>query len=238
MQQYKHLRSAFAILILAAATLLPSACKTDAYESGDGRLSYVRADFVEANTDAEKKVFSAQTDDGLKLWLSPTLTAKWISTADSTYRALLYYNTADSIKTEGTVKPVAISQVLAPQVSKPKVVGQVYPTDPLTFESSWKSRNGRYYNLGLSVKTGTSDGETSAQTIGILYRGSTVCSSGQHVHRLQLVHDQNKVPEYYTTRVYVSVPLYGLPFTTSVGDSIEISMNTYDGTLTRSFVVE
>lgn len=220
-----------------AAALCAAACTTDPYESGDGMLSYVRADFVEAVTDNAKNVVSAQTDDGTKLWLSPALTAKWITVADTTYRALLYYNATDSLHSEATVKPVAISSVVVTKVTKGKAtpLAEGFSTDPVALETAWM-RGSRYINLGLQVKTGTSDGKTGTQSLGMLYKGTETRSTGR-MHRLQLLHGQNGVPEYYSAQVYVSVPLYDLPFETSPGDSIRIAVNTYDGETTRTFAV-
>ena len=47
--------------------LAVSACSSDAYDTGDGSLSYMRADFVKAVADHDGKFTAAITDDDLSL---------------------------------------------------------------------------------------------------------------------------------------------------------------------------
>lgn len=227
------------VFVAAASAFLLESCTTEPYESGDGELSYMRADFVEANTDSEKNVVSVKTDDGLTFFLSPSLTAKWVTVADTTYRALVYYNTQDDLQDGATVKPLALSPVAVTKVIKNGIISSAtaFATDPVLFETAWE-KGGRYINLGLQLKTGATDGKTEAQTLGMLYTGTETTPSGGRLHKLKLLHSQNGVPEYYSAQVYVSVPLYNLPFDTASGDSILISINTYDGETNRIFAVK
>ena len=66
-------------------------CKDDNYDSGDGKYSYIKADFVEAHTVSAKEINYVITDDGDSLALSPHVSADWAAKSDSDYRALLYY---------------------------------------------------------------------------------------------------------------------------------------------------
>lgn len=75
---------------VVAAALLAS-CTTEQYDSGDGKLSYLRSDFVEACTDAQSRMSSFTTDDQLSLQVEGTPKVSWMTTPDSTYRALVYY---------------------------------------------------------------------------------------------------------------------------------------------------
>lgn len=229
----------YGLFVAAAYAFLLESCTTEPYESGDGDLSYMRADFVEANTDSEKSVVSVKTDDGLNLFLSPSLTAKWITVADTTYRALVYYNTQEDLRDGTTVRPLAISPVTVTKVIKKGIIssGTTFATDPVTLETAWES-GGRYLNLGLQLKTGTTDGKTESQVLGMLYTGTENTESGGRLHKLKLLHSQNGVPEYYSAQVYVSVPLYNLPFEAASGDSIQICVNTYDGETNRIFAVK
>ena len=93
-----------------------SACSNEAYDTGDGSLSYMRADFVEANTDGNANIISATTDEGTVLTLSPSVQADWTTTKDSTYRALLYYNIAKDNSSNTDVEHIAISDVLVPRI--------------------------------------------------------------------------------------------------------------------------
>ena len=75
---------------VVAAALLAS-CTTEQYDSGDGKLSYLRSDFVEACTDAQSRMSSFTTDEQLSLQVEGTPMVSWMTTPDSTYRALVYY---------------------------------------------------------------------------------------------------------------------------------------------------
>ena len=93
--------------------LAVSACSSDAYDTGDGSLSYMRADFVKAFADHDGKFTAAITDDDLSLTLQPTIAAGW-SAPDTVCRALLYYDAAQLSESarEAAVRPVAIGRVL------------------------------------------------------------------------------------------------------------------------------
>lgn len=75
---------------VVAAALFAS-CTTEQYDSGDGKLSYLRSDFVEACTDAQSRMSSFTTDEQLSLQVEGTPKVSWMTTPDSTYRALVYY---------------------------------------------------------------------------------------------------------------------------------------------------
>ena len=54
--------SAFGLMMLLS--MLLGACTSESYDTGDGSLSYMCADFVEAKTDNEALLSSATKDDG------------------------------------------------------------------------------------------------------------------------------------------------------------------------------
>lgn len=83
---------------VVAAALLVS-CTTEQYDSGDGKLSYLRSDFVEACTDAQSRMSSFTTDEQLSLQVEGTPKVSWMTTPDSTYRALVYYAAPSSSST-------------------------------------------------------------------------------------------------------------------------------------------
>lgn len=83
---------------VVAAALLAS-CTTEQYDSGDGKLSYLRSDFVEACTDAQSRMSSFTTDEQLSLQVEGTPKVSWMTTPDSTYRALVYYAAPSSSST-------------------------------------------------------------------------------------------------------------------------------------------
>ena len=216
--------------------LAVSACSSDAYDTGDGSLSYMRADFVKAFADHDGKFTAAITDDDLSLTLQPAIAAGW-SVPDTVCRALLYYDAARLPESAGeaTVRPVAIGRVIMPKVIDRPAVAAGLPTDPVVMETAWRSNNRKYINLGLQLKTGTTDGNVAAQAIGWIYTGSTPIDGGAQRHSFMLAHSQNGVPQYYSTPLYVSLSLDELPVTPGDGDEIEVSVNTYKGVVSRTF---
>ncbi len=221
------------ILFFTFLCCLFSACTSEEYESGDGELSYLRADFVMAYADAQKKISSAITDEGETLTLSKSLTPKWAEKADSTYRALLYYNYN---KVEGEVEPISIVSVSVPKVRKTSEIKEKIYTDPVTFESAWKSSNNSFLNLGLQIKTGTADGVDNKQVIGMLCDTIIQREDGTKEVALRLYHHQNSVPEYYSASLYLSIPFDRLPCDIRTGDVVSVNINTYKGVIRKEFV--
>ena len=158
-----------AVALLAFGFLILSSCTQESYESGDGEYSLMKAEFVDAHTNGESKLVNVMTDDGDSLILTKPMEYKWASTADSTYRALLYYN-----KVGDKAEPIAISSVPTPAIHITSELKEEAKTDPVKFVSSWKSRNRRYLNLGLILLTGSTDKDIT-QKIGLLLQYGGVC---------------------------------------------------------------
>lgn len=210
-------------------------CSNDPYDTGDGSLSLMRADFGEAETDASSGIVSILTDDGDRLMLTRSVRAPWAEKPDTAYRALIYYN---KVKAEGgffQAEPLALSQVLTPEVTAAGDVEGGVKTDPVVFRSAWMSRNGKYINLDLEVKTGSVDGIYGAQTVGIVHDGTGVTADGTRLVRLRLYHDQAGVPEYYSAKLYLSIPVGRLPVALSEGGRVEVCICTYGGQTVRTF---
>ena len=212
------------------ALLLTSACESEEYETGDGTYSYMRADFVEALSGEAKTLTGAVTDDNVSLTITPALSCSWATTADSIYRALLYYH----VNTESpqTVEGISATQVIVlrlPQKTPEKTL-----TDPLSLESAWTSANGTYLNLGLLVKTGKAKEENTKQVLGLVRDTIITNENGVQEHYLRLLHNQNGVPENYSTKVYASIPLTNF----QKGDILHLDVNTYNGSLTRTFFIK
>ena len=215
------------IIIGALVVFTLLGCKNDTYDSGDGKYSYIKADFVEAHTVSAKEINYAITDDGDSLVLSPHVSADWAAKSDSDYRALLYY-----YNTVNTTTAYSISRV--PVVAyHPLSDFKSIHTDPVNFESAWLSTNRKYLNIGFYVKTGQQDGSTSSQVISMINDGVVSKSDGTHELCLRMYHDQNGVPEYYSTKGYISIPIDNLP----KGYIIHLSINTYDGAITKDFTI-
>lgn len=91
------------------ATALFASCTTEQYDSGDGKLSYLRSDFVEACTDAQSRMSSFTTDEQLSLQVEGTPKVSWMTTPDSTYRALVYYAAPSSSSALGSSSAIGPS---------------------------------------------------------------------------------------------------------------------------------
>lgn len=243
-------------------------CTNDAYDTGDTRYSYLRTDFVEAVTDGNAHLVSATTDDGVKLTFSKAMTASWATVADTTYRAMLYYNlssssaypvaatqdlsvstTVPNLSTFNlTVEPLAAAfvYVLTPTVvgddatsdpanhkSQTSNLKSQFETDPVELQSLWMSANGGYLNLSLALMTGQPDSIGAQQLIGIVCDSSEVRRNGTHTFYYTFTHSQGGVPQYYKSTVYVSIPTKKM----TTGDCIRLSLNTYNGWVTREIVL-
>lgn len=216
-------------VVLSVLAALLAACSHDAYDTGDGALSYMRADFVEAETDASSSIAAVLTDDGERLMLTRRVKADWASKPDTAYRALLYYNKVETDDAMFMAEPVAMSRVLTPVIKPAGAFTGGMKTDPVVFVSSWKSGGNRFINFDLKVKTASLDGEGKGHTIGMACENVEQKADGRHVINLRLYHDRADMPEYYSSQLYLSVPLSFLPLQPASGDEVVVRMATYDG---------
>ena len=127
-------------------------------------------------------------------------------------------------------EPVAISPVAVLRIRLALDLPPVH-TDPVGFESAWISRDRKYLNLGLKLKTGKSDDTRAVQSLGIVCDSVRRRSSGSRIFYLRLYHRQNGIPEYYSTRVFASIPLESL----ERKDSVVLDINTYKGKVRKQF---
>lgn len=200
-----------------------AACENDSYDKGQGKYSLTQADFVEAHCNVAKTFDSVVTDDGQTLTLVPQATATWATAADSTYRAILYYNLVD----ETSAEPVAVTQVYTLSVLTLEDVKEM-KTDPVKFESAWVSKNGKYLNVGFYIKVGQDDYDETIHSIGMVCDEVKENPDGTKTSFLRLFHDQGGVPEYYSSKQYISVPCSSIE-----ADSVCLTIQTYDGIVTR-----
>ena len=117
----------YTLLILCFSSSAFISCSNDGYDTGDGNLSYLCAEFVEAFTSSDTIVVKAVTDDGASLTFTQRIKTSWTSVPDSSYRALLYYSKGDN-----PVRALSLRQV---PVLTPKEHADSIATDPLTVES-------------------------------------------------------------------------------------------------------
>ncbi len=217
------------ILFLLIVTVLIASCTNTAYDTGDSRYSYLRTDFVEAQTNGSAKLVSAVTDENRPLTFTKPLSVGWAVKADSTYRAMLYYNLNANTNDSSIVEPLTAQYVytLIPvQVTEQTTV----PMDPVHFVSAWKSSNGAYLNFCIGVMTGKADSVEAKQTIALAL-DSVVEKNGHPTYYLKFSHSQGNVPEYYTTNIYLSIPTKKM----TTGSRVRLSLNTYKGWIYREF---
>jgi hypothetical protein len=204
----------YAILILLFAS-----CESDSYDKGEGELSLATAEFVEAHANDKKQMDFVVTDNGELLRLSIQPSVKWMTTPDSLYRALLYYNNIG----EGIIEPLSITQV--PTLSiYPDWMIQNIKTDPVTFESIWQSANGKYLNMAFYLKIGEVGKDAELHTISMIQDTIITNTNGSTTAYMQLFHDQGDMPEHYSSKCYISIPCDSIK-----ADSVCMGINTYKG---------
>lgn len=207
----------------ACVALALAACENDSYDKGQGKYSLTQADFVEAHSNEAKAFDYVVTDDGQTYTLTPQATAAWATTADTTYRAILYYDIAG----EASAEPVSIAQVSTLDIVKLEDIKDM-KTDPVKLESAWISENGKYLNMGCYLKVGQDDDDETIHTIGMVCDEVKDNADGTKTSFLRLFHDQGGVPEYYSTKHYISVPCSSID-----ADSVCLTVQTYDGIVVR-----
>lgn len=82
------------------------------------------------------------------------------------------------------------------------------------------------------LKTGQADDNDGTQSVGLAQ--DTILLNGDETHTavFRLLHDQCGVPQYYTSRRFVSILL---PDTVQL-DTIRLTIPTYEGKLERIFL--
>lgn len=220
-----YLRPVFSMAILWLPFLMYS-CETDSYETGEGEYSLMRGDLCDLSVNSLRQATAFVTDDGDSYQLDVPYAAKWIQTPDSTYRTLIYYNKVSA----GVAQLVNIGTVvtLGP-IPHWRMENQTQ--DPMGLESAWISKNGKYLNLGLLMKTGRISDEELPHNIAVVQDTLCVRDDGKCSAYYRFLHSQNGIPEYYTNRRFVSILLPD-----EKPDTIYFNMMTYDGVLTRVFV--
>ena len=213
-------------LRILAATLVAFAflsCTNEGYGTGDNGNSYLTSDFALLRTNSAQLVASATLDDGRELTMSNPFSPGWTAKADTVYRALLYY---DAARTDGDDAAQA-SEARARGAVQVPVLG-IVKTDPLDVESLWTSMGGKYLNVSLLLKSGTTEKDTR-QSVGIVLESSSMDNSGKRHVSLRVYHDQNNVPQYYTVQQFASIDVERLD-----ADTIDFHVTTSKGDMVKS----
>jgi hypothetical protein len=219
--------SVFLSILLSSLGFLTS-CETDVYEKGTGKYSLMLTDLAEVTVDDQKTATAFTTDDGDSYIFSPAITAKWIQTADTIYRAIVYYNK----NTDGTAKPLGLGTVPT-LIPREHSYLKDFPNDPIGFESVWVSGSRKYINLGLLVRSGQTDDKGQKHTIALLRDTIYTSANQKQTAVYRLLHDQGGVPEYYTDRHYVSILLPDTP-----PDTVLLYIQTYQGEISRKLKIK
>lgn len=212
----------FCLVCCAICAALLVSCATDAYDKGEGDYSQMQAEMAMVYVDKDLRATSFVTDDGEKLSVNPSFAINWTKTPDSTYRAVTYF----SKKENGTAEVKGMSRVGVITPKKQKDM----KTDPVRFESAWMSCGGKYLNAGIYLLLGSTDDEKAIHTLGCHIDTLQRNADGTKTMQLTLFHDQGGVPEYYSQRTYVSIPLDN-----AATDSVCLTIHTYDGIVRKTF---
>lgn len=206
-------------------TFLLFSCETDSYEKGQGKYSLMLADMGEIVINSEKQAVSFTTDDGDGYTLTSPVTGQWIQTADTTYRAIIYYNKVEN----GQAEYMGLTTVPT-MVPVEHWRFKEQPQDPVGFESAWLAKSRKYINLGLLFKSGYVDDAIGRHLISIAQDTVLVNANQTTTAYYRFLHGQNETPEYFTNRHYVSILLpQDLP------DTVSVSIVTYSGIVERRF---
>lgn len=219
------------IVILTLSSLLSvlHSCTQDSYEKGEGEYSLMRGDFAEAYVNTAKEMESIITDDGDRLPLKENKTAKWVTTSDTIYRCMLYYNKVQDESGNLQADVISIGQVPCPKIIPLSKFEKELKTDPVKFESMWLSRTGKYLNLSLQLMSGHTEDTTAVHQLSFVADTLMAHPDNSRTLHVRLHHDQHQVPEYYSVQAYVSLLVDSIK-----ADSIHFTVNTYQGEVDKT----
>lgn len=225
----KIIRILSVIIVSCHLAIANVSCTQDGYDKGDGVYSLMQGDFVEAQVDASKKLISLTTDDGVTMPLTQPYAARWITTADTVYRCMLYYNKVKDSQGRTAAEIVSISPVpCASLVSLSKFKSKL-KTDPVKLQSVWMSKSRKYLNMYLQLMIGNPEDTSAVQQIAMVCDTVFTYPDSTRTCSIVLHHDQNRQPEYYSTDAWLSLPVSSLPM-----DSFRLAVNTYSGPVVKT----
>ncbi len=235
----------YSLLPLMAAGLIAfasSSCTMEDYRTGDGDYSYYTSEMTLLSL-KDSLIGKAELDDGRTLELNTPLKASVLrknfkqSVVGDSCRLMLHYN--KGVETATTVKATEVhgaNQVLVPRIVLADTLKTPVKTDPLNVISSWKSRNGGFYNYNISVKTGVADGDPQAQSLGFVCDSITQGVDSETIVHLRFAHDQKDVPQFYSVEAFLSISRnqiskllahYGITPVATI--KVNLTANTYQG---------
>lgn len=195
---------------IAALTtlLLFTACSND-----DNPMPAYQFALADLTTDHSGTATYLNFDDGTTPQLSQAVSKL---KADTTYRMQVAY-----VLNNGKVQLHSYAPILAPQVARYK---SNIAKDPLQVVTCWQTP--RYINLQLNIK-GTAKG---VHYFGFNETDFRTNTDGSHTLLVELIHNQNNDPLYYTRATYLSLPLQPLCTLLHAGtDSLQLTICTFNG---------
>ena len=216
------------IIPFCLLTFLLFSCETDSYEKGQGKYSLTMADMGEVTVNGSKEVVAFTTDDGDSYRLTVPTSVQWIQTADTTYRAIIYYNKVENGQAE-SMGLTSVPTMIPKEHWRYKELTQ----DPVGFESAWLAKSKKYINLGLLFKSGYVDDTMMPHIVSIAQDTLLVNADQTRTVYYRFLHGQNDTPQYFTNRHYLSILL-----PQERPDTVHLSINTYGGEFIRTFAVK
>lgn len=221
-------------LVFAFFHLLILTCSCSSDETTP--YSTYAQELVTLHTSASCVADRATTDGGTRLTFSTPLATRWAQTPDSLYRALLAFADDDATagryweRTTAAVTPLRADEVL---VLTPRSTEEAKEwsgnRDAMSVDALWFAKDGRYINMQISVKSGTTDSGTEKHTIGIVADTVVTAATGLRHYHYRLCHSQNNIPAFYTVTAYLSVPTDSF----AAGDTVSIAVPADNGTQER-----
>lgn len=214
------------LLVLAAVGM--TACEVDNYNKGQGRYSLIQGEFTELTVNSEKQGISFITDEGDTYTLTKPEEADWIETADTIYRAIIYFNKTD----EGLANLYSMGR-LATLSPREHWRFEQTPEDPVGVESIWLARNGKYINMGLLLKSGYVDDKEGLHAVALACDTVLTNTNQTRTAYYRLLHSQGDTPQHYTNRRFLSILV-----PEDRPDTIQLTIPTWSGPYTRHFALK
>lgn len=198
------------IILFITTLCLFCACSND-----DAPLPAYQFALADMSTNSNGMATQLNLDNGS---IAPLKVAVTKLRTDTTYRMQVLY----VMDNDNRAQLYKYAPILAPQVVR-------YRTDmafkhPLEVVTYWQTP--KYINLQLNIK-GTANG---VHYFGFNETDYRTNFDGSHTMMVELVHNQNSDPQYYTRTTYLSLPLQPLQNLLRTGiDSLQLTINTFSG---------
>lgn len=218
-------------MIFAAFTITAAFTSCLKSENNDNaRILFTEIGMIDTNGQAI--VTGATLDDGSKILFTNPGKSSWATTADSTYRAMMYMYLTNQQIQEGNASQIyqaelaSLQEVLYFKIhSREDAKDWINDKDPIQFISG--VRNNGYINMSLRIPTGAT-AESSKHIFGVALEEQKPKNKV-----LRFCHNQNGVSNAYSADVLASIPVKNLALDT---DTVTVIFPTKDGEKIMKFV--